>query len=267
MVTQPWRLPQSPGGPAELGTRHLFVGHQEKQDKVGQQLTMSPRWVQGCRQQYTPVSHHSVHAPAQAGGGDGRPSHQPHVAPPDCPPHPPPRGWQLTSGSRCILCPAGWSGGGTGGRLQISWLLMVLVILSTPRRCRGICLAAWPGTGGLPWSRWSSYINRLPPRHQRGRDGESGTARLLSEPCLALTQLQQASARLWRHPEIRTGFNLLSQTPPGRVAPKCALGRWAVAAEPGQTLQLTAHRKMAHGLGLHAKRGVRRSAHDWHRAG
>ena len=42
MVTQPWRPLSSPGGPAELRIRHLFVGHQEKQDKVGQQLTRSP---------------------------------------------------------------------------------------------------------------------------------------------------------------------------------------------------------------------------------
>lgn len=190
----PGGFPKSPGGPAELGTRHLFVGHQEKQDKVGQAARPGPHTGYKDAGSNTPGPTIAFMLLLRQEGGTGPPLSS-HTWPPQTAHPVPRRGWRLTSGSRCILCPAGWSGGGTGGRRQISRLLTALVILSTPRRRRGVCLAAWPGTGGLPWSRWPSYINRLPPRHQWGRDGESGTARLRPEPCLALTQLQQASAR------------------------------------------------------------------------
>lgn len=196
----------------------------------------------------------------QGGTTDRPPPLTSHTWPPQTAHAVPPRGWQLTSGSRCILCPAGWSGGGTGGRLQISRLLTVLVILSTPRRRRGVCLAAWLGTGGLPWSRWPSYINWLPPRCQRGRDGERGMARLRPEPCLALTQLQQASARRGGDsgdtPRSGQGAVSSPRPPRGGLPQSGKLGRLAAAAGPGQTLQLTAPGQAAHGLGLPAKRGV-----------
>lgn len=114
--------------------------------------------------------------------GNRPPPPQPHVTPQTA--HPvPPLGWQLTSGSRCILCPAAWSGGGTGGRLQISWLLTALVILSTPWRRRGLCLTAWRAPlEQMALLRELSYT-KVPTE----RGGESDMARWHLEPCLVPT--------------------------------------------------------------------------------
>lgn len=142
---------------------------------------------------------------------------------------------------------SGSSGGGTSGRLQISRLLTALVILSTHG-----------GAGGSAWQHGQDPAGSPGPdgpatytgSHQQGGDGERGTARLRPEPCLALSQLQQISARRRGGSAVRTG-TISCPRPPTQGG---LLQRQAEAAGPGQTLQLTAPGQAARGLGLPAEK-------------
>lgn len=96
----PLGIPRSPGGSCRAQDRASVCGTPGKAGPAARQVpALGTRMLAAIPSQ----SHQSVHAPALV-GQDRPPSHQPHVARPA---RPCPLAWlALTSGSRCILCPA-----------------------------------------------------------------------------------------------------------------------------------------------------------------